>query len=423
MKVRISKSKASGIVAVPPSKSVGHRALIAASLANGVSIIKNLGHSKDIEATVSALKCLGADISLDGDTATVNGKSIDIASDVVFCNESGSTLRFMIPLFALSDKEVTFTGAGKLMKRPQDVYRDLFREEKLKFEHKEDSIVIKGPLKSGNFTLDGSISSQFITGLLFALPLCEGDSTLTIKEPFESRSYVDITIDILNKFGIEIIFKDKNTLFIKGSQKYLSRDLTVEGDYSSAAFPALLGAINNEITITGLADNSKQGDKVFFDYLKEAGVNVYKKDETYVVTPGEYKEAVFDLADCPDLGPALMTYACFANKKAEFKNIARLRYKESDRVECVCNVLKKFGYHFDIKENELTVLAEKDEVREKELIIDSHNDHRLAMSFAVLATVSDKDVIITTAEAVNKSYPDFYEDLKKCGVKVEVLND
>lgn len=420
MQVKISKSKASGKVIVPPSKSIGHRALIAASLSSGISHVDNLGYSKDIEATIHALKCLGASIDLDKDNATVTGREIDIKENVVFCNESGSTLRFLIPLFALSDKEVTFTGAGKLMQRPQDVYRDLFKEKGLKFIQSEDAITIKGPLKSGNHVLDGSISSQFITGLLFALPLAIGDSTLTIKEPFESRSYVDITIDVLKTFGIDIQYLDKNTLFIRGNQKYQAKDVKVEGDYSSAAFFGLLGAINNKVEITGLNSLSKQGDKVFFDYLKMANVNVEGK-ESYIVSPNEYRNCTFDLADCPDLGPALMTFACFSNKQMEFKNIARLRYKESDRVAVMIEELSKFGYHFIEKENELTVLPIKDEIKEEYIEVSSHNDHRVAMSLAVLGSVSKKDVIIKDAGAITKSYPDFYRDLKRCNVKVEEM--
>ena len=307
-RIRIRKGIAKGVIKIPSSKSYGHRALIAAALAHGQSIISNLNYSKDILATIDALRVLGAQIDIEGSRAIVNGCNPFLAKcSNVLCEESGSTLRFLIPVFSLGNELHTFMGKGELLKRPQSVYQKLFNEMDAVFLHYCDRIEAAGPLVAGEYHLAGNVSSQFITGLLFAMPLLNGDSILHIEEPFASKSYVSITIDILRRFNIKITM-DGNDIFIKGKQKYLPYDYEVEGDYSSAAFFGLLGAINNEISIKGLSP-SLQGDRVVFDYLKLLGAHVDIRENEIVVGSGTCNGCTFDLNDCPDLGPALMALA------------------------------------------------------------------------------------------------------------------
>lgn len=398
--IKIYPGKISGSINAPSSKSMGHRALICASLAKGKSIISNIGSSKDIEATINVLKKLGASIEVIGNKAIVEGiNPFDTKESLLDCYESGSTLRFLIPLFTLSDKIQTFTGHGKLMSRPLDLYAKIYDDFKL-----EGSFLkVRGPLKAGEYHLDGSISSQFFTGLLFALPLLEGDSKITIENKLESKSYIEMTIDVLSYFGVKIDFKD-NVLYIKGGQVYQARDYEVEADYSGAAFLKLLSVINNEIEIKGLNENSKQGDKVFFEFVEEM-----KKDHP-----------VFDLKDCPDLGPALMVLGCLSKKDVIINSIERLRIKESDRVDCMISELNKFG--FMIEANSHSLVIKKSKINDIDnIVIDPHNDHRIAMALSCLATIYTKPLTILDEKCVSKSYPDFYKDLMSLGIKVEEL--
>lgn len=398
--LKIYPGKISGSVSAPSSKSMGHRALICASLAKGKSTITNIGKSKDIEATINVLRKLGAKIEVLDNTAIVEGiDPFAVKEELLDCSESGSTLRFLIPLFTLSDKLQSFTGSGKLMERPLTLYQEIYDD----FNLDNGVLKIRGPLKAQEYHLDGSISSQFFTGLLFALPLLDGDSKIIIENKLESKSYIDMTIDVLNTFGIEIDFVD-NVLSIKGKQRYIAKDYKVEGDYSGAAFLKLLSTINNEIEINGLNKNSKQGDKVFFDFVEEI-----KKDNP-----------IFDLKDCPDLGPALMVLSCLSKKDVTINSIERLRIKESDRVDCMISELNKFG--FLVEANEHSMFIKSKDINDLDGIeIDCHNDHRIAMALSCLATIYTKPVIILDEKCVNKSYPDFYKDLGNLGIKMEAL--
>lgn len=398
----IYPGKIRGEVTPPSSKSVGHRALICAALANGQSRISNINNSKDIEATLNCLKIYGADIKKEGDQVLIKGNKKSSNEDV-FCNESGSTLRFLIPLFTLDAELKTFTGSGKLMERPQDIYKSLYEEIGGLFYFEDHKLKVKGPLKAGVYELDGMISSQFFTGLLLALPLLEGDSKLIVRNKLESKSYLDITMKVMEDFGVRVSY-DEGIFYIPGNQKYQARDYYVESDYSSASFLKLLAEINNEICINNLNPSSLQGDRVFFDFCADI-----KK---------ESEELCFDLGDCPDLGPALMVLSCLSNRDVKIINIARLRYKESDRVECMIEELNKFGYVIETKENEMFIKAQRPETRE-DIIVDSHNDHRIAMAMSCLATVYEYPVKIDGYEAVNKSYPDFYRDLENLGIRIE----
>lgn len=421
-RIRIRKGIAKGVVKIPSSKSYGHRALIAAALAHGQSVISNLNYSKDILATIDVLRVLGAQIDIEGSRAIVNGCNPFLAKcSNVLCEESGSTLRFLIPVFSLGNELHTFMGKGELLKRPQSVYQKLFNEMDAVFLHYCDRIEAAGPLVAGEYHLAGNVSSQFITGLLFAMPLLNGDSILHIEEPFASKSYVSITIDILRRFNIKITM-DGNDIFIKGKQKYLPYDYEVEGDYSSAAFFGLLGAINNEISIKGLSP-SLQGDRVVFDYLKLVGAHVDIRENEIVVGNGICHGCTFDLNDCPDLGPALMALAAISNETFVFNNIARLKIKESDRVACMFEELAKIGAKLFSDDNKAIIKGVDVNKLKGTYEFAGHNDHRIVMALAIISTVLPQGAVINGAEAVAKSYPDFFKDLCKLGIEVEVVDD
>lgn len=418
MKVTVFPSKCLGEVTPPSSKSEGHRAIICAALANGRSIIKNVTFSEDIMATIDIMTYHGATFIKEGNTLIVVGRQkVNLNDQRLYCNESGSTLRFLIPLFSLSNLCVTFTGKEKLFSRPLDIYEKVFKEQKLFFHKGRDFLTIEGALKPDKYIIDGSISSQFTTGLLFALPLLDGDSQIEIQDEFESKSYIDITLDIMSKFNI-FIERKENIFYIKGNQVYKPFDITIGGDYSQAAFFAVLGAINNDLTIKGLNHNSLQGDKVILDILKIFKINITYKNDSYIIKKGNLNGQIIDLKDCPDLGPITMIMALFNDTCVKFINIKRLRMKESDRLEAMKENILKLGGKLDIQENEMTIFPSTLKATDK--ILNPHNDHRILMSLAVLATTLKQPITIDNALCVNKSYPDFFNDLIKLGIKVEL---
>lgn len=421
MLARVFPGRADGTVVAPPSKSVAHRALIAAALAKGKSRITGAGSSKDIIATTAALKALGAHITQQGETLIVDGCDPRAhAATSVDCNESGSTLRFLIPVFALGREETIFTGKGRLPHRPQQVYQQLFAEQGLPFAQTEQGIQLSGPLPAGHYRLRGDVSSQFVTGLLFALPLCEQDSVLEISEPFESRSYVVMTLKILRGFGINAEWQSENLLRIPGKQCYHPQDVTVEGDYSGAAFFGLLGALSGPVHCCGLRADTAQGDAVFFNFLRQFGAEVEAIKDGFAVSPASLTGGTIDLADCPDLGPAAMVLACFAKGETTLQNAARLRLKESDRIAAMEAELRKFGFLIESSENEIIVHGKVGEMPESVPVIDAHNDHRIAMSMAICAAASGMPAEIAGAECVAKSYPEFFDDLRRAGIGVEL---
>lgn len=423
MKAKIYPSKVSGEIKIPPSKSMSHRAIICASLANGTSTITNVSYSDDVKITIEGMRQLGAQIQCFDDYVIVEGiKSFACLKDTnIFCNESGSTLRFFIPIFSLCDKTITFTGKNRLLKRPQKVYEEIFNKQNLGYYHDENKLEISGCLKAGKYELDGDISSQFISGLLFALPLLEEDSTIHIREPYESRSYVDLTLQMLHRYGIKANYVDKNTLYIAGNQQYKACDYEIEGDYSQLAFFAVLAAINNDLTCTGLSHDSLQGDKQILSILKNAGASIREVEKGYQIKKSTLLSSEIDLQDCPDLGPILNVMAMYTKGTTRIYNAQRLRYKESDRIAAMEEELNKCNV--DIKTNESEIIIKGKESYTCSSSFNAHKDHRIVMSLCVAATLFDKPVIINDAQAINKSYPSFFEDIKRIGVKVELIDD
>ena len=407
MRARITPAKIdSGNITIPPSKSLAHRAIICACLAPGRSVISNIDYSVDIRATIEGMRHLGASIKEDKDTLFIDGiETFQYDGDVVNCHESGSTLRFFLPLFSLTGKRATFSGSKRLIERPQNVYEMLFQEQGIDFVRTYPNIIIDGRLKPGELTLKGNVSSQFITGLLFALPLLEADSKIHIEPPFESRSYVDLTIQMLKRFQIIVEYEDAYTLAIKGNQQYQPTDVLVEGDYSQLVFWASLGVLNHSVETHGLDLHSLQGDKKTIDIFQSMNAGIKVLDDGYQFCPGTLNGTVIDLNDCPDLGPMLFALATQANGKTTFQNAGRLRIKESDRIEAMETELKKLGCSISSTFGTVTITGPVK--LQGNVTLHGHNDHRIVMALSILATIADEPITIDDAQAISKSYPDF----------------
>ena len=402
MKVKIDKSALSGTVVAPPSKSMAHRMLICAGLSKGTSKVHGIAPSEDILATLDCLKQIGASFTYDGDTVIINGAGNENVREEreLYCRESGSTLRFFIPLCLLDGKKTILGGTQKLLSRPLGVYENICKSQGIEFGNDGDKLTVKGVLSSGNYKIQGNISSQFISGLMFALPLLGGDSTIDIIPPIESCSYINLTIQALGEFGVTVKWLDERTLFIPGSQSYQPREVTVEGDYSNGAFFEALDYLGDNVTVEGLRADSIQGDRVyreFFPMLEKGTPTVH-------------------LADCPDLGPVLFALAA-AKNGGVFTGTHRLRIKESDRGAAMAQELKKFGVSVRIEEDTIVVYPAKFHAPSE--VLCGHNDHRIVMALSILLTKTGG--IIEGAEAVKKSMPDFFERIIQLGAKVEEL--
>ena len=421
MRVKIYPSKCSGEIKIPSSKSMGHRAIICASLANGKSIISNLDYSDDILATIDGMRKLGANIQCEKDRLIIEGiENFDsLKENIIDCNESGSTLRFFIPIFSLTEEKISFIGKNRLLKRPQKIYEKIFKEQNLYYFQDEDKIEIEGKIKAKEYFIDGNISSQFISGLLFTLPLLEENSIININPPFESASYIDLTMEVLKEFGITINKVTPLRFEIQGGQKYIAKDYKVEGDFSQLAFFAVLGALNNDLKCIGVKHNSKQGDKAIIDILKKSGVKIEEIEEGYLIHKGKIKDCEIDLGDCPDLGPILNVLAMYGEGEFKIFNASRLRLKESDRISAMEEELKKLGVEIETTKDEIKILGKKNYLGNIEVF--GHKDHRIVMSLAIAGTMLEKPIIIDGAEAVEKSYPKFFQDLESLNVKVEYL--
>lgn len=398
MKVRITPGTANGIVMAPPSKSMAHRLLICAGLSEGTSIVDHIDLSEDIKATLGILKKLGATYVIENRQVIITGigqKKMQ-ADELLDSKESGSTLRFFIPIVLTSGQDYQFTGAKRLLERPLGVYEDLCKEQGIVFEKSEERLRVAGQLKAKHYQVPGNISSQFITGLLFALPLLSRDSVLEVLPPIESQPYIHMTLEALELFGI-VVKREENTFYIPGNQKYQSTNVTVEGDYSNAAFLEAFSLLGGKVEVDGLREDSLQGDQVYRKYYQEL----------------QKERPVLDLAECPDLGPILMGMAA-ALYGARFTGTRRLKIKESDRGAVMAEELAKFGILVDVKENEIVVYP--GELKTPTEPLSSHNDHRIAMTMATLCTVVGGT--IEGAEAVRKSFPDYYDVIEHLGISV-----
>lgn len=396
----IEKSTAFGQMSAPPSKSMAHRYLICGALSKE-SEIGNVDFSEDIKATVGCLEALGAKVEIDGNTVKIGGlcESAKVNSDRLFCNESGSTLRFLIPLCMLKDGKITLEGTKRLFERSLSVYEDMCKAQNIEFSQTENSVSVKGKLSSGCYSVRGDISSQFVSGLMMTLPCLSEESTIDITGKSESSSYLALTIKALADFGVRISRTDENTMYVAGAQTYKKRKLKVEGDYSNAAFFEAFNLLGGNVSLTGLNENSVQGDRVYKDIfpLLQKGC------------------PTVEISDCPDLAPILMAMAAVLNG-AVFTGTHRLKIKESSRGYAMAEELAKFGCRVDVEEDRIKVYPCK--LIKPVLPLSGHNDHRIVMAVAVLCTITGGKIY--GAEAVSKSLPDFFKRLKKLGIKVKM---
>ena len=376
-----------GTVMPPPSKSQSHRILIAAALGTEKSRIGNLGRSEDIDAT---RRCMAA-LKMPGEGLP----ELD-------CGESGSTLRFLIPVALALRGGGRFTGHGRLMERPQEPYFAIFREKGIAWEQKDGTLTVRGRLTPGDYTLPGDVSSQFVTGLLYALPLLEGDSRILLTTPLESRGYIDMTLDTLEQFGVKAEYDGDCVFRVPGNQKYRARDVVIEADWSNAAFWYAAVSLGCELDIQGLNAFSAQGDmRIVPYYMKLQGMGPVD----------------LDVSQCPDLVPPLAAMAALrAGETTRIVNAARLRIKESDRLAAVTEVLNAMGAQVEEFEDHLVICGK--ERLAGGVTVSGHNDHRIAMMAAIAAIRCEGPVTITGAECVKKSYPDFWEDYRSLGGKL-----
>lgn len=407
MDIRISPSRLAGSVDIPASKSCAHRALICAALADGVSRISGVTFSKDIEATISAMTALGASFKMNGQDIIVRGiGSVIPANADIDCNESGSTLRFVIPIAAALGVDTTFRGRGRLPERPIDIYKRELSKNGVHFETETMPYRITGRLSGGRFEVEGNVSSQFITGLLFALPLADGDSEIILTSHLESRPYVDITLDILKRFGIQIT-ETENGFTIRGGQQYAPHDETVEGDYSQAAFFYVANAMGSAVNINNLNPESVQGDKRIVDIINNSAKNAE------IIGFNE------DCSDIPDLVPILSVLGAYGRERSVIYNAERLRIKESDRLAACADMLGRLGGKVTVTSDGL-IIEPSGRLHGGE--VDSFGDHRIVMAAAIAALGAAGDVIIHGAKAAEKSYPDFFRDYTLLGGIANVID-
>lgn len=414
--VIITPSSLSGHITVPPSKSISHRAIIGAALSKGETYVNNIQLSEDIKATIEGMKALGAIIEIATDSSIcVKGiHESHSQTPTINCRESGSTLRFLIPIASVITTPITFIGEGRLGSRPLTPYYDIFNRQNINYQTTQGQLPLKveGSLHPGEYAIKGDISSQFITGLLYALPLLSDDSTIHVTTELESKGYIDLTLDVLEHYGIDIHNDAYNVFKIKGNQSYIYNDYTVEGDYSQAAFWIVAGLIDNGLTIEGMRLDSSQGDQMILDIVKQMGGTIIEEENAIRILPSTTHGIEIDASQCPDLVPILSVLAAVSTGTTKIYNAARLRIKESDRLASTTSELNKLGA--DIIENtDNLIIHGKDQL--KGGIVDSWNDHRIAMALAIASIKCSSEVKITNSDTVKKSYPTFWEDFKKLG--------
>lgn len=415
--MKIYPSALQGKINIPASKSLCHRAIIAAGLANGRSVIDNVIFSDDIIASCNGMKALGADMLIEKASATIKGtKFLNLVESTIDCKESGSTLRFLIPISLLTSNEITFIGKGRLGSRPLTPYYNIFNEQNIKYSSNTGlPLTIKGTLKPGEYKLPGNISSQFITGLMFALPLLEGDSKITITTALESKGYLDLTQSLLKKYSINIENRNYNEFYIKGNQSYKACNYRVEGDFSQAAFWLVGGVLGGEVQCEDINIDSLQGDKVILDIIKNMGGNIAIKKNRITAINSKTRGIAIDASNCPDLVPILSVLAAVSSGTTRIINAQRLRIKESDRLKAMTMELSKLGA--DISEtSDGLIIHGKHNL--KGGIVNSWNDHRIAMALAIASIKCTEPVILENFDVIKKSYPEFYKDFITLGGNV-----
>jgi 3-phosphoshikimate 1-carboxyvinyltransferase len=413
-----------GEIRIPPSKSISHRAIICSGLCEGENTIKNVLLSQDILDTCNALEALGINILYtkedqgETNTLTIRGNpNLRPIKNIIDCGESGSTLRFLIPLATLTKEKLTFKGRGRLVKRPLDPYFEIFKNQDIPYEsnNKGLPLSVNGTLHPGIYKVPGDISSQFITGLMLALPLLKGDSRIIITTPLESKGYIDLTLEMLKKFSIEVENEEYKEFYIRGNQKFKPVSYRVEGDFSQSAFWFAAGILGGKIRTTHLNINSLQGDKIIIDFIRKMAGNIIVEEQGVTTIASTTKGITIDASQCPDLVPILAVLGALTKGTTNIINAQRLRIKESDRLWALASELNKLGGRVRELEDGL-IIQGVDALRGG--VVDSWNDHRIAMALAIASIKCTKPVIITNSDAVKKSYPSFWQDFSRLGGRI-----
>lgn len=419
MDVLITPGKLSGTVLIPPSKSESIRAIIAASIAKGKSVISNVIYSDDIMATIGAMEKIGVKFIKNAQQLIVNGVGRIFLSDDNFidCNESAATLRFLIPLMSLSRQKVVFTGKPSLFRRPMSVYDNMFKQMDISFQMNDRSVIMNGSLVPGYYELPGNISSQFISGLLFALPLLKGDSVVKLTTVFESEEYVTMTVSMLKQFGI-IIDVVGDEFRVSGNQMFTPANFTVSGDFTQMAVFAAAGMVHGDITCLNISLDTTQPDRRIIDFCQQMGGLVEVLENGYLFHKSDLKGITVDISQSPDLATALALLGAVSTGTTVIENAVRLRYKESNRLQSIYETLKTLGVDIDLTESSLIIKGPSSFIGGT---MESYNDHRIVMMVAVASTVCQKPVMIKNAEVVAKSYPDFFVDFAKIGGNFTII--
>ena len=403
-----------GEVQAPPSKSMTQRAIAAALLSGGESIILNPSGCDDSLAAMSIASALGASVVTEPGRMRISGSG-EIKENLLNCGESGLAIRMFSPVAALNDSEIVLTGTGSLTKRPMSMIVDALRQ--LGVSCKSDGgflpLRIKGPLKGGSCKIDGSLSSQLLTGLLMALPVAENDSVVIV-ENLKSKPYIDMTLQVLERFGIRIDRTDYSRFSIPGSQIYQPQKFEIEGDWSGGAFLLVAGAINGEITVKGLRPDSRQSDKAILNVLDSAGARTTIMENSIGVKKSKLRPFFFDATESPDLFPPLVALAAYCRGTSTIKGVSRLIHKESNRSAALVNEFGKMNVKIEADGDNMMITGGKVTGAE----VSSHGDHRIAMAAAVAALAASAKVIIKDSQCVAKSYPAFFDDLRHLGVMV-----
>ena len=415
----IQKRFLKGTVLVPPSKSFSHRAVICAALSGEECLISPLVFSQDVLATIDGMKSLGAEIEFFENGIKIKGFKRPSEEVFVDCFDSGSTLRFLIPVAAALGIKTVFKRSESLAKRPIKVLLDALEKAGVKSEIGEDfSLKISGKINPGEFSLSGDVSSQFVSGLLMVLPMLEKSSKIALTSRIESSGYIEITAEVMKKFGV-LTEKTENGFIIKENQKYKPLDYTVEGDWSQAAFFMAMGALGGSVGVKGLNKNSCQADKMIFNFLENFGANISWDKNEVKVNKSKLKAVNIDAAEVPDLVPVLAVLAANAEGETRIKNVRRLRFKECDRLSAISEELAKIGVKIEASENELKITGGKNY---SGCEVSSHNDHRIAMALTVMASCVEGNITILNSECVKKSYPEFFKDYNLLGGEADVFD-
>lgn len=418
MKITIQPSQIKGTIAAPASKSSMQRACAAALLSKGTSIIRNPGHSNDDKAALGIIQKLGAKVEIKEEEIEVTSEGINPTSGEINCGESGLSIRMFTPIAALSNRSVTINGEGSLANRPMDFFDEVLPQLGISVESNKGKLplTVKGPLQPKDITVDGSLSSQFLTGLLMAYGAAGGNKTIKVTD-LKSKPYIDLTLDVMKQFGVEVTTANEFSEFTIGNGNYTPTTYTVEGDWSGGAFLLVAGAISGPVTITGLDLNSTQADSAIIDALMAANAAIAIEAKGIRIHPTEMNGFDFDATDCPDLFPPLVALAAYCKGKTTIRGVSRLAHKESDRAVALQDEFDMMGVYIEI-EDDVMIIHGNGKVKGAD--VHSHHDHRIAMACAVAALRAKGETVIDEAQAVKKSYPDFYQHLQRLGANVSL---